>query len=364
MRNLSFLIKPASSLCNLQCRYCFYFDISQHRKVASYGVMKKEIVEAFIDFAFSELDETGNVTFAFQGGEPTMATLSFYQQFTAYVEKKRRKQRVHYAMQTNGILLDKEWTAFFQRYDVLVGISLDGFQNNHDYFRRDSAGNTTFQQVIQAVSLLKEGNIRYNVLCVLTNHLAKHPQRLYQFFKDLGCNYIQLIPCLNAIDGNREEALTPEYFYSFYHTYFFLWYEDMGKGSEQHVNLFDNLMLMLEDQAPYQCGMLGYCSPQLVIEADGSLYPCDFYVDEEHCCGYVQKNTFNQVIHQQTMQTFLQQRSQKKPPCFSCPYENLCHGGCKRMNTAYLQDDICAYRRLLEEIIPYLLLLIQHRKSR
>ena len=361
MKQISFLIKPASSLCNMECSYCFYKDVSKHRLHPSYGIMKQEVMEKLIDFAFCELEDNGCVTFAFQGGEPTLASLTFFESFVAYVNKRRGHQQVHYAMQSNGLNIDQEWAAFFQKHDMLVGISLDGYETNHDQARKDLKGKPTFHRVMKSIDYLRQAQVRFNILCVLSNPLAAHPQRLYHFLKTQQFRYVQLIPCMDHLTKHHEWELTPQRFYSFYHVFFALWYRDVCKGIYMHVNLFDNLLLMLQDQAPYQCGMLGFCMPQLVVESDGSMYPCDFYVQEAYGCGNVKVNTPAQVIQDTRLQKFLQEKGERKAPCLHCRYENLCHGGCKRMNKAFLSDTYCAYQKLLKEIVPALLRLI-HRK--
>ena len=131
MKHISFLIKPASSLCNMRCRYCFYADVSAHREVKSHGVMQSQTMRALIDRALG-LGEDAEVTFAFQGGEPTLAGLEFFRDFTRYVSDHRINQTIHYALQTNGYLVDKEWAEFFHENNFLVGFSLDGYRDLHN----------------------------------------------------------------------------------------------------------------------------------------------------------------------------------------------------------------------------------------
>lgn len=350
MKQISFLIKPASSLCNMKCEYCFYKDVSKHRSVTSYGIMHEDEMKNLIDFSFSEIEQNGSITYAFQGGEPTLAGLAFFKAFTAYVEEKRTRQTIHYAIQTNALLLDEEWVSFLKEKDFLVGVSLDGYLQNHDDYRKDEANKGTFQRVMKSIERLKKRGVSFNILCVLSNSLAAHPQKLYQFFKKQGFDYIQFIPCMDHRKSHHKAMLTPPLFYNFYKTYFDLWFTDYKKGCAQHINLFDNIMLIVNDRPPYQCGMLGYCSMQFVIEADGSIYPCDFYVEDQLCLGNVMTDHVSHVLKHKILSSFLQEKT-IHPLCKKCSYENLCHGGCKRMNAAFLGENYCGYQKLLEHII-------------
>ena len=105
MQHLSVLIKPASSSCNMRCQYCFYEDVSNHREIKNHGIMKESVMKKIIDRIFMDL-ELKSVHFAFQGGEPTMAGITFFEQFTDYVDKKKNHVQVHYSIQSNGYLLD------------------------------------------------------------------------------------------------------------------------------------------------------------------------------------------------------------------------------------------------------------------
>lgn len=153
MRQFSMLIKPASSLCNMRCRYCFYHDVASHREAYSHGVMKERTAQAVIDRAFEHVGAgPAEITFGFQGGEPAVAGLDFFRAFTAYVrEKQPAGVRVRYALQTNGTLLTDEWAAFLSEHDFLVGVSLDGSREVHDFLRLDKDGRGTYAAVTRGI---------------------------------------------------------------------------------------------------------------------------------------------------------------------------------------------------------------------
>ena len=157
MKNIHFLVKPASSLCSLRCRYCFYADEAQNREQQSMGHMSEETARTLIEEGFRWIEPGGAVSFMFQGGEPTGAGLPFFETFTALARKLCPDGvRLSFSIQTNGMLLNEAWAEFFRREGFLVGISLDGFKENHNLYRLDAQGSETWNRVVKAAALLQK----------------------------------------------------------------------------------------------------------------------------------------------------------------------------------------------------------------
>ena len=316
--------------------------------------MSGETARKLIDRAFEVVCDDGVLTFAFQGGEPTLAGVPFYKEFIAYVEEKRTKQNVNYSLQTNGTLLDDEWAELFYKNHFLVGVSLDGCESNTDYFRKTKEGAGAYGQIMHGISVLRKHKVEYNILAVITKRLSARPKEFYRFLKQQEFDYVQCIPCLGGLQGETEEQLRPKDYALFYKGLYSEWLKEIKGGRYRSITLFDNLLLMLNDRPPQQCGMLGFCSPQFVVEADGSVYPCDFYVTDEYCCGNVTKNSLKEIMVNERMEGFLKE---KKPVCLvcgDCPFTGICHGGCKRQNKAFLGGQECAHREFLEFAYPTL----------
>lgn len=354
MKKLSFLIKPASSSCNLTCRYCFYADVSEHRQMKSNGVMQEDTMQALIDQALCALDDDGELTFAFQGGEPTLAGLGYFRSFTTYVTKnKKAHQKIHYALQTNAMVLNDAWCSFFHEFNFLLGVSLDGYKENHDYFRLTTGSKATYKDVMRAISYLRKHNVPFNILTVLSKQLAKHPKKLYDFYQKQEFAYIQLIPCLAGLDEEKNPfALTPKLFAQFYKQFYAYWLMEMEKGMYRSIGLFDNIIPMFADIPPQQCGMLGSCSLQLVVESDGSIYPCDFYVLDEYKGGNIKDSNLIDIIQSKQMQGFLKEEKTMCSKCATCSFLSICHGNCKRMNSLYFSEDYCGYQEFLTYAYP------------
>ena len=270
MPPLSILVKPASSACNLRCAYCFYADEASNRAVPSYGRMSPQVVRALLEQTAGTAE--GGVSFLFQGGEPTLAGLDFYRDFTAQAgELLPKGLRVQYAIQTNGILLDEAWCRFLKERQFLVGLSLDGNRACHDRFRRDGAGKGTYDRVLRAARLLEQAGVEYNVLTVVTGYLAKHIQSVFGALCKEGFRFQQYIPCLDPLGedrGGQGYSLSPEEYGAFLKNLFDLWYRELEQGRYWSIRYFDNLVWMLGGRDPEQCSMGGRCGLQYLVEAE------------------------------------------------------------------------------------------------
>ncbi len=356
MKHISVLIKPASSLCNLRCNYCFYANVSSLRKIRSFGKMKEEVTEKMIKNIYADLEDGDQLTLAFQGGEPTMAGLNYFRKVTQLVDKQQKQVQVHYAIQTNGTMINEKWCTFLKKHNFLVGLSIDGHPFYHDLYRIDPKGRGTFQRVLQIKQLFDQYEIDYNMLCVLTNPLAKEAKKVFRFLKEQQIDFVQFIPCLDDLDAKEKNSysLTPKRFSGFYHQLLQLWMQELVAGHYISIKLFDDLLNLLIKQQVTACGILGNCQVQYVVEADGSVYPCDFYVLDDYRMGYIQEQTLRQLFEKNISKTFVCERPKMPQKCLSCPFQIMCCGGCKRMKDAIYVDDkgYCGYQQLLQEFVP------------
>lgn len=332
MPPISLLIKPASSLCNLRCQYCFYHSLSKNRRIASYGLMPETILEQIVRRAFEESDTL--VTFAFQGGEPTVRGLPFYERLICFVEQYNQKHiPVQYALQTNGLLIDEQWARFLAKHRFLVGLSLDGYKEMHDSLRVDSNGQGSYKAVLQAASLMQKHQVAFNILTVVSNRLARHAEKIYRFYERQGFNYLQFIPCLAPLGADPADdpyAVSPERYADFLLRLFDLWYADIVQGKEVSIRLFDNWVRMAAGERPEQCGLSGVCTCQLVIESDGGVYPCDFYVTDEWRIGQIQTDRLTDMMKSEIAERFVTQSQYVPDSCRSCSWYPICRNGCRR----------------------------------
>jgi len=337
---LSVMIKPSSSNCNMRCSYCFYHDISNKRAQRTYGFMNVNILEIIVQKAFTEAEQ--EVTFAFQGGEPTLIGLDYFENLIRYEKKyNQRKIKVNYAIQTNGLLIDQEWAQFLAKNHFLVGISLDGPKSIHDIFRKDHKGKGTYQRVIEGIENLKKYRVDFNILSVVTSQLARHPHQVYRYFQKKGFNYLQFIPCLYPLGESPDSypySLAPERYGSFLKKLFDLWHHDVVYHNIVSIRYFNNLLQMILGYPPEACDITGHCSCQFIIEANGGVYPCDFYVIDQWHLGNIKEQSFTQLFNSPLAQHFIQSSTYIDPACRECPWFPLCRGGCRRWREPFVDE--------------------------
>lgn len=334
MPAISMLIKPSSSLCNLRCKYCFYHDEASKRMTKSYGIMDTATLENIVRQAFDA--SPSEITFAFQGGEPTLAGIDYYRKLFNFCDKYNKKKiKISYAIQTNGILVaeDERWAKMFAERDFLVGLSIDGIKEIHDINRIDVNGKGTYKTILQSVAMLRKINVRFNVLTVINEITARNIAKIYRFYKSQNWRYMQFIECLDPIDEppfNNFNSLKPERYLQYLKVLFDLWYKDMISGNYISIRQFDNYLNVYAGYRPESCGMLGICSIQYVIEADGSVFPCDFYVLDDYKLGNINENGFKDLFESPKAQQFIKESCVHLDKCKNCRWYPICRAGCKR----------------------------------
>jgi len=358
--HISLLLKPVSSMCNMRCRYCFYSDISSIRDTHSYGIMPDDKKEKILDNIFFNSGSIEKITFAFQGGEPTLAGLSWFRHFIKCVDERKKNINVNYVIQTNGILLDDSWCEFFTENNFLVGLSIDVSRSYHDRNRLFPDGSGTFNVCMKSKNLLDKKNVEYNILCVLTNSLAKDPERAWSFIVNENIRYIQFIPCLEPLRNalNQKElsgnTLRPAFFAKFYISLLPRWIKEFEKGNYYSIKLFDDTINYFFKGLPTSCGIDGFCRNQYVVEADGSVYPCDFYAFDKYKTGNLCESGIGELSDSENAEFFLSEKPELPKICKSCSFFKMCRGGCKRMrNVMYAEssDILCGFKFFLEKCL-------------
>ena len=352
MPPLTVMIKPASSACNMRCTYCFYADVSAHRQDATYGVMSETTLQNLVRRAFAYAE--GQVSFLFQGGEPTLAGKDFFRRFLA-LERQYNTQHlpVQNSIQTNGYAIDKEWCSIFREGRFLVGVSVDGTSALHDACRLDAAGRPTYARIAKNIELLKAERIEYNILCVVNQPIASAPAEV---FKALAPHrFLQFIPCLDGFDGERNEfSLDSETYGRFLIQTYDLYEKAYYSGKPVSVRTFDNWIAMLMGHPPESCGMSGRCGRYYLVEANGNAYPCDFYVLDEWLLGNVNDASFYKLDKSPVAEKFLSESVPLPEQCRGCAWLSLCCGGCRRDREPYLggqpsPNRLCAGLRMFFE---------------
>ncbi len=331
MPPISVLLKPSSSQCNMSCAYCFYCDEAKNRVQRSYGFMSEQTLKNVIRRTL--LRAEGMAAYAFQGGEPTLAGLDFFRR-AVDLEQQYNKNfiRVENSLQTNGLLIDEEWCRFLVGQHFLVGLSVDGTEEIHDKLRRTGSGEPTFARVCRASEMMDAFGVDYNILTVVTPRIAGNIREIYSFYQDRGWDYQQYIFCLAPLGESDMFGYvpSPEEYGKFLIDLFDLWYADLLQDRQPYIRQFENFVALAAGRIPESCDQRGTCGIQYVVEADGSVYPCDFFVLDEYRLGNFNKDLLDEIDAARSGIGFVDRSQKIASACRECPYYRLCRGGCQR----------------------------------
>lgn len=346
------MIKPAGSLCNLDCNYCYYLD-----KAEIYGgkepVMTLEMLETCIR-EYIAANDVQEVMFNWHGGEPLVLGLDFYRKAVALEQKYAGDKIIRNTIQTNGTLLTQEWASFFRNNDFLVGISVDGPQDIHDKYRKDKGGAPTFDKVMRGVSLLYRNNVQYNTMTTVNHASEGRGLEVYEFLKSIGSRYMQFMPVVehvkypegkngkplkyarpHIVDPSEEGASIAPWsvgsmaFGKFMCEIFDSWVlADVGR---YFVNLFDAALARWCGVMPGTCAYAETCGGNSVIEHNGDVYPCDHFVYPQYRLGNILENDLRTMMTSQEQVRFgISKRNSLPGRCVRCRYRFACNGECPK----------------------------------
>lgn len=377
-RPLYVMLKPAGSLCNLSCEYCYYLEKKQlyAGSADSRMIMSDELLEKFTEqYILSQTQP--QILFTWHGGETLMRPVSFYKKAMELQRKYGKGRQIDNCIQTNGTLLTDEWCRFFKENNWLVGVSIDGPQEFHDEYRRNRQGLPTFYKVMKGIGLLNKHGVEWNALAVVNDFNADYPLEFYRFFKDIGCRFIQFTPVverlgdhsdgrklLSAADSRTTEvadfSITPEQWGSFLCTVFDEWVKhDVGT---YYIQLFDATLANWVGEQPGVCTMARTCGHAGVMEYNGDVYSCDHFVFPEYKLGNIHSQTLTEMMYSERQQSFGADKERGLPrQCRECEFLFACHGECPRnrfVNTADGESGLnylCkGYHRFFEHAAPYM----------
>jgi len=321
-------MKPASYDCNLFCDYCFYrATVASYPDTGAHRLSMDTLTELVRK---AQTVDTQAVSYVWQGGEPMLMGLDFYRRAVELQNvHKKPGQTVLNTVQTNGILIDEYWARFFAEHGILVGISIDGPKELHDRHRFTRSGASVFDRVLEACDIMNAHRVEYNVLTVVTSDTADHPEEIYTFLKERGFVYQQYIDCIEAADGLIAPfSVDPGTYGGFLCRLFDVWF--MDGYPYVSIRLFDNLLQYYVRQVPECCLHKDNCGAYFVVEYNGDIYPCDFFVREEWLLGNIREMTVNDLIGHQRRLRFAGLRCLPCDTCEQCSWLGFCQKGCIR----------------------------------
>ena len=331
MPALTAMFKTVSTECNLDCSYCYYRESlegeRQHRRIDL--SMLQEFIPQYMDY----IADAHQANLSWQGGEPTLAGLDF---FRWVVELEARHARpgttISNVLQTNGTLLNDDWGSFLKRYNFLVGVSLDGPESIHDIERKDRGGHGSFRRVMAGIDVLRRHKVDFNILCVVEHHNVVQARELMQFSRHEGFTYLQFMPAMafQATEPEKPPAylVSPALYGEFLVALFDEWYQN-GIPTIS-VRTFDNFLQSYLGVANDLCVHSSNCDSGIVVEYNGDVYPCDFYIHPQWKLGNIFQQSLKEMAESSELRTFIGRKHPLPTECQTCEWKNLCKGGCAR----------------------------------
>lgn len=331
------MTKPRGAICNLDCKYCYFLSKEKLYPNSEFR-MSENLLEEYTR-QYIEAQRVPEVTFAWQGGEPTLMGLDFFKQAVAYQQKyKKPGMRIFNAFQTNGVTLDDDWCSFFKDNDFLIGLSVDGPRHIHDAYRVDKGNKPTFDRVMRGLDYLKQHGVEYNILTTVHAANAPHALEIYRFLRDeVGTHFMQFIPIVERDNDTgfqegsavTERSVTAEQYGRFLIDIFDEWVmNDVGRI---FVQIFDVALAAWTGNRPGLCIFEETCGTALALEHNGDVYSCDHFVEPKHLLGNLQIIPLTELVASDKQFEFGQAKRNTLPDyCRQCEVRFICNGGCPK----------------------------------
>ncbi|MCJ8010807.1 anaerobic sulfatase maturase [Paenibacillus sp. KQZ6P-2] len=329
-RSIGVLWKTVSEDCNLACDYC-YFSTCGGKPGKTIRKIDPTLLEKFIQ-EYMALSN-GVASFAWQGGEPLLAGLDFFKEVIALQAKYAPPNTIiSNSLQTNGTLIHERWAEFFKKYNFLIGVSLDGPQEIHDQRRLDSRGNGSFDKVMNGISHLRRHQVDFNILTVIHKGNVGKSRELFRFYQQENFGFVQFIPCMEFHSKHIEQVgvyeITPDEYADFLCSAFDCWYNNGTPIISERF--FDNMLSVYVHRESEMCTHRRTCSQTLVLEQNGDAFPCDFYIHPDWNLGNVGVDPLTDILSHPLHNDFIQLKPRLPERCKTCPWLDLCYGGCPR----------------------------------
>ena len=327
------MTKPIGAICNLDCEYCYYLEKEELYPETKSFRMEDSTLENYIRQYIETQSTLSEITFAWQGGEPTLMGIDFFRKAVELQDKYRRSgMTIRNSLQTNATIINDEWAIFFKENNFLIGISIDGPPKLHDHYRFDKKGDPSSADVIRGLRLFQKHEVDYNILCVVNNYNGDYPVQIYNYFKDLGAQFMQFIPIVEHFGDGSEvspRSINPKQYGRFLCAVFDEWVkEDIGKI---FIQIFDVSLEAWLGFKPSLCIFNETCGDAMAMEHNGDVYACDHYVTPEYLVGNIEETPISDIINLPFQRKFGEDKKDTLPPyCLDCEVRFVCNGGCPK----------------------------------
>jgi len=382
------MVKPIGSVCNLNCSYCYYLEKKKLFPGKNDFRMSVELLENFTK-QYIEANEVPVVTFTWQGGEPTLMGLDFFRKAIEFQKKYAGGKRIENAFQTNGTRLNDDWCKFFKDNNILVGISIDGAEHNHNHYRKTASGGPTFKQVMKGIELLQKQRVEFNTLSVVNDYNVHLASETYRFLKSIGSVFMQFLPVVERVASDVPEEMlklvSNEYngtapvakwtvngkdYGKFLITIFDEWVRN--DVARYYVQIFDSTLANWVGEMPGVCVFAETCGDALVMEHNGDVYSCDHYVFPEYYLGNILEKPLIEMAKSQNQFDFgIKKRNGLPRQCLRCDVLFACHGECPKHRIAVSEDGepglnyLCeGYKMFYHHVAPYMDFMAEELKNK
>ena len=331
------MTKPRGAICNLDCKYCYFLSKERLYPNSDFR-MSESLLEEYIR-QYIQAQPVSEINFAWQGGEPTLMGVEFFRQAVHYQQKhKKRGMTIANALQTNAVTLDDEWCQFFAENGFLIGVSLDGPQAMHDFYRVDKGGQPTFDKVMRGIRLLQKHGADFNILTTVHAANEKHGRRVYQFLRDeVGTHFMQFIPIVERDndsgyqegDSVTARSVSAAGYGQFLIEIYEEWVRrDVGRV---FVQIFDVALAAWTGAPPGLCIFDETCGLAMAMEHNGDVYSCDHYVEPDYKLGNIMDIPLNEIVVMDRQLEFGRAKRDDLPQyCRDCEVRFVCNGGCPK----------------------------------
>lgn len=372
------MAKPVGPVCNLQCGYCFYLEKNCLFQKGEEFLMSDKVLEAYI-FKYINSQNVPEISFVWQGGEPMLAGIPFYEKVIELQKKYANGKHILNSIQTNGTLLDEEWCAFFKRHQFLVGISMDGPASIHNQYRVDRHGEGTFKKVLQGIKLLQKYEIEFNVLVCVSRESCKYGTQIYNFLKNINVKHIQFTPLIERLadkdaiewgfhyampDSKQiqvtEFSVIPKEYGDFMIEIFDNWMkEDVGTVFIHNIETVLPIWMGLPST---MCIHTQECGGCMIVEHNGDIYSCDHFMYPQYKIGNILTDDPWELVCSKKQVEFGQIKNKKLSiKCQMCEVKVICGGGCPKHRFITYGSDVVpthylceAYEKFYRHINPYM----------
>jgi uncharacterized protein len=336
MPPFSLLIKPVSADCNMNCMYCFYLPKKELYSESKSHIMRPEILDHVISSYLKT--EQKQYIFGWQGGEPSLAGLEFFKKITNMQLKYGKTGTIiSNAIQTNATLINDAFSRHFFDYKYLVGVSIDGPEYLHNQNRKFINGEGSFKRVMKSIEALRRNNVEFNILTLVSSSNVEKTGEIYDFLKSNEFYFNQYIPCVeyNADQTLKTFSINGTAWGKFLIALFDKWYpDDIFKVS---IRFFDSIMNVLLSGNAASCNIMNNCSQYFLIEHNGDIYPCDFFVEKKWKLGNIMTDSWDKILDSKKMKEFSMLKSKYNKQCLQCEYLKFCYGDCLKYRSSLAQ---------------------------